>query len=414
MRRTLIPSVRVRATLIRPTLAVLALAVWWLLVLAWAARISPGDPWLASHQFARDGGEAQSIFGVASADADGLRVQALGPHALALQSWRLREPISAADFRVLHYAVKDFPRGMELALIIRRADKADDVISVPLPWPGSDGATIDLGQIESWQGEIVEIGFSEYPSAQVAKLALPFEPFTVVGVQLESSSWCGLLRALFADWFAYLPWSQRSINALGRDTRLPHPRAELPVVALGLAGSMLLLWVILGVRSRRNTVRMALIVGAAGWLLLDASWMWTLAQRQQGSQMLYADKPWDQRKNLQMDADLIAFATRVRAMVDAMATEQKVLLWSGASFAEGRLAYHLRPLNVGMLYPGLAVDQLTESALLVIDDAEGQWQYAPDSGELQGPSWRFAAQRIYQHENLSLYRVGASIVGDKP
>lgn len=394
-----------RRVLIRPTLAALVLAVWWLLVLGWAARVSPGDPWLASQQLTRDGSEAQSIFGVASADADGLRVQALGPRALGLQSWRLGDPISADDYRVLHYALNDFPRSMDLTLIFRRADLPGDVISVSLPWPGVNGAAIDLGLVEQWQGEIVEIGFSEYPSSGVAKLKLPFEPFTVVGVQLESSSWYGLLRALFTDWLAYRPWSLRSINVLGADMLIPHHHATLPIMALGLAGSLLLLWAILGVRSRARALRIVVLVVAAGWLLIDARWMWVLAQRQQGTQMLYADKSWEQRKDLQKDADLMTFAARVRGMVQSMSDAQKVLLWAESRFEEGRLGYHLRPLNVALLYPGTESRHLPEGILLLVDDSKGRWKYAADSGDLHGPSWRFSAQRIYQQGSRSLYRL---------
>lgn len=393
-----------RRALIRPLLALLALSVWWLLVLGWAARVSPSDPWLPSAQITRSGSDALSVFGVTVADPKGARVNALGPRNLALQSFKFRTPIAAEDFSVLHYRILDFPHSLELALIFRRADLPADVISVSLPWPGPNGASIDLGQIEQWQGEIVEIGFSEFPAAHVASMQLPFQPFVVAGIQLESRSWSGLLHALRTDWLAYMPWSQRSINALGRGQRLPQPRAILPVVALGLAGSVLLLWGILRLRSRVHALQIGALVIVAGWLLIDARWMWVLAQRQQSTQSLYAGKDWDQRKSLQMDADLMAFAARISAMVEAMGKQTKVLLWSWSSFDEGRLAYHLRPLNVAVLYPGTRPD-LSKPVLLVIDDRKGQWEYSTASGELRGPSWRFVAQRIYQQGKFGLYRL---------
>ncbi|MDN5923908.1 MAG: hypothetical protein L0H70_02785, partial [Xanthomonadales bacterium] len=363
-------------TLIRSVIAAFALLVFWLLLLGWAAQVSPGQSWSPVHALQLSGAKVHTVFGVAERDADGLSISALGAQSLGLQTWRV-PALQASDYGVLLYKFKGLPRNLDVDLIIRTAEHPQDVISVRLPWPGEHSGAINLASEPQWQGTITEIGFSEYANPQLVPPDAHFQPFTLIGASLQQSSWSSLLKVLVADWFGYRSWQQSSINSLD-ESMGPSVQPMLLVLAIGALGSALLLWLLARVPVRRSLIFVLLVA----WLLFDAHWLVQLSERHAQTQAWYAGKPWLQRQHLQADRDLVECAAAVKHVLANEPPGQHVLVWAATRFARGRLGYHLRPLNVRDL-PGTPLDDLTTGAVLLIDDDSGVWHYDAVSGQLR-------------------------------
>ena len=199
----------------RIAFALAVLASWTVLLLI-AARVEWSSPFSPAEQREFPGGDFTAVFGTASADEGALRVASSGADYTSLQSLHPSD-LDADQFPTLRYRFADFPRTLELSLIFRTTEHPEDV-AISLPWPGDAVRTFDLSRIPEWHGHIVEIGFAEFPTAQLVPPAEGFKPFAIVETALCSRSWHGDLAALATDWFAAWPWTQRSVHALGRDT----------------------------------------------------------------------------------------------------------------------------------------------------------------------------------------------------
>lgn len=390
----------------RGALALIGLLALWLLLLGWAGGVETGDPWSAEARKAFPGGKAKSVFGDAQMDGDAMRVDDLSDNGAALQAWRLPSAMDADAFGILHFRISDFPRNLDVAFFFRRADQPRQVFSVPLPMPGDGDGSIDLSRIDEWQKEIVEIGLSQYPTAEALREGALSAPFVIHGLRLESRSWRGLLDALGTGWWTFTPWDQRSINVLEPVAGQLAPTSVVLVAALGTAGSALLLLGVFGWR-RGGRWRWQLVFTLAllGWLLLDVRWLAAMATRHDDTASAYADHDLRERIRLQADADLIAFAAQVRATIGDESAGRRVLLWSESRFVSGRLGYHLRPLNVANLS---RISAVQEGWLLVVEDPEHVWHYDSRSGLLRGPKRSLRADRLLVDGALALYRLGGA------
>ena len=135
---------------------------------------------------------------------------------------RCAQPIDADAFPILRYRWQDFPRTLELSFVFRRADQPDDVHTVTLPPAGAYPGYFDLSDVPDWHGRIIEIGFAEFPTAQLVPADIAFRPFALIEAEFWSPSWRGSLGALGTDWSAYRPWALMSVSALGPDAPWPH------------------------------------------------------------------------------------------------------------------------------------------------------------------------------------------------
>lgn len=390
-----------RRAVIRNATTALALLVFWVLLLGWAAHVKPAQPWSSVHTLSLPATKVRTIFGVAQQRADGLRISALGAEALGLQTWRVGG-LKASHFGVLRYRFKDLPHSLNVDLIIRTQEHSRDVVSVTLPWPGEHAGAIDLTRLPQWRGTITEIGFSEYANPQLVPPDAPFQPFTLVGASLQQPSWSSALNVLAANWFGYRSWRQSSINSLAEDT-VPGVRPLLLVAAIGALGSALLLWLLARVALRRSLILMLVLA----WLVLDAHWLGVLGEQHAQTRAWYADKPWPQRQRLQADRELVQQAAAVKRMLAGEPQGRHVLVWAPTAFARGRLGYHLRPLNVGNL-PAGRLSALPAGSVLLIDDDASVWHYDAASGVLRLGQRQANVQPLWRAGKFSLYRIDAA------
>ena len=389
----------------RAVLAGVAIVLWLCLLLVMAAGLHLGDPWRAHQQSDLSGSTLGVIAGQATANSDGLVVSELGQYAQGLQSWQLAEPLDAAQFPLLRYTVHDFPRSLELALIFRTAEHPEDVASVSLPWQGDGGSAVDLSRLPGWQGQVIEIGFSEYPMPSVAPPDMPFHPFTLGGAKLESRSLRGQWQVLMSDWFAWQPWSMRSINAVRSASARPWQRSLPLILFLAVAGSLLLLSLFRVLRGRSQLLRLALALLVLAWLMLDFRWLGQLQRNNMASHELYQGKPWAERSGMVSDSPLQARAEHMRSTLAQQKPGVHVLVWSPSQTDSIRLGYFLRPYNVASLFPGMQPGSVPDGNLLLVDNADMSWTWDSRRSLLQRGGFSVHGDLLWRQDGMLLLSV---------
>jgi hypothetical protein len=353
-----------------------AVLACWTMLLLWAARIDWTAPFLPAEQRDFQGHEFSAVFGTAAADADRLKVEAAGFDFTSLQSLRLFG-LEAGRFPTLRYRFAGFPRTLELSLVFRTAEHPEDV-AISLPWPGDATRTFDLSRIPEWRGHIIEIGFAEFPTAQIVPPEQGFKPFEIVEAGLWSRSWRGDLEALATDWFGAWPWTQRSVHALGRDTDTP--RARSLVLCVALAAGIVLVWmlVLFGWRSRRMLIGAAAVFGLA-WLVLDLAWQAGLWGRLQTTRAVYVPLSWAERQRTVADTEIAAAAAKLDAMLRGEPESSHILVYTDAyrGYELLRFIWHLLPRNAAVYaYAQFVGDALPEGCLIVFYDSDA-WRTEP-------------------------------------
>lgn len=379
----------------RGVFALAVLASWMILVL-WAAGVEWSSPLSPAEQREFRGSEFAPVFGTAQIDAERLRVESASTDHTSLQSLSAVN-VDAAELSVLRYRFANFPRTLELSLVFRTADEPNDVHTIALPWPGNATGTFDLGPVPAWRGRIVELGFAQFPTAQLVPPAQGFKPFEIVDASLWSPSWRGNLAALVTDWFGAWPWTQRSVHALGRDTETP--RARPLVLCVALAAGLVVIWAALlfGRRDRRVALYAAGSL-AIGWLGLDLCWQSGLWDRLQTTRAVYADLSWSERQRTVADTNIAEAAEKLAVMLRDEPPERRIFVEAGSGYELLRLIWHLLPRNAAAYaHAAFLGPSIPEGSLIVFFDTD-EWR-------TQG-GWR----RLLAHsEHLA---TSASIHGD--
>jgi len=353
--------------------ALLVLASWTILVL-WAADVEWSEPLspAAHRRFAGD--EFAAVFGTGSADDGVLKVVSPASDFTSLQSLNPTD-LDAYQFQTLRYRFADFPRTLELSLVFRTADDAD-AVAISLPWPGNATRTFDLRQVPEWRGRIVEIGFAQFPVAQLVPPPRGFKPFEIVEAGLWSPSWRGDVLALWTDWFGAWPWTQRSVHALGRDTDTPRALSLVVCVAIAVGVAILCAALILGWRGRQLMMQSALVAGM-GWIVLDATWQAGLWGRLQTTRAVYADLSWPERERTVGDADIADAADKVRALLRNEPREARILVDAGSGYELLRLVWHLLPRNVADYQYAASLGAALPEGCLIVFFHTDDWRTKP-------------------------------------
>ena len=344
---------------------VLAVLASWSILLLWAARVDLSSPFFAAEQRAFPGDDFAPVFGTGTADADRLRVTAASADFTSLQSLRPAD-LDAASFPTLRYRFADFPRTLELSLVFRTTESAEDV-AISLPWPGRGTNTFDLSQIPQWQGHVVEIGFAEFPVAQLVPPDKGFRPFELVDAGLWSRSWRGDLAALSTDWLGAWSWTQRSVHALGRDTDTPRARSLVLSVAIALGIAIAWAALLLGPRSP-TFATVSLGVAVAAWLSLDLVWQAGLRGRLETTRAVYAPLDWPERECTVADTEVVDAAAKLKAMLRDEPPNSRILVYADADngYELLRFVWHALPLNIAVYaYASFVGMALPERTLIV-------------------------------------------------
>jgi hypothetical protein len=327
---------------------VLALAAGWLLLLLWAAGVDPRGPLSPAQSRSFPGSRHHAAFGKATPQEQRLRIEAAAEDHSLLQVTALPD-LAAEDFPILRYRFADFPSTLELSLVFRTRESPDDVQTISLPAPGTRGGTIDLSRVAAWRGTLVEIGFAQFPVAQLVPPDEGFKPFSLVESKLESMSWRGRISAMFTSWFARAPWQLISVSAIGPSETgddTPHsPRPPL-VLALALGVLGMLAFCVLRVRGAALR-RVMLICAVAAWFALDFAWLVDLRYKLAVDRDIWGGIPFAQRQNYVADAQIQEVAMRLKAALADEPPTTRILVSAGSPHEMLRLIYLAAPLNLG-------------------------------------------------------------------
>jgi hypothetical protein len=388
--------------MIRRILCAIVIAVIWICAFCWAAGLRWNTPLWPHEKVPLRASNFHVVMGAGVEDGEALQVGAVGDGGNALQSIHL-EPIAAADVPMLRYRFHEFPRTLELSLVFRRADAPDDVQVVTIPWPGEGTRTVDLRNVPEWRGQIVEIGFVEYATAQLVPPSVAFRPFRFVRAELVSPSWQGGLAALSTAWFAYVPWALLSVSSLAPDRATVGTSSPLPIVVPTLALSVIAAGWILG-WSRRRLLRRAGIAVALLWVMLDVRWLHDFGNRHALTENLYAGKSWEERQRLLPEQDLLAAADRIRSWLATQPPARRILLDADSKYAFLRLIYLLLPQNVGLLSLAGAAPLPADSVIVLYSSST--WTYDAAQRRLNGAGHSYPVDALFEDGVVRLYRVG--------
>jgi hypothetical protein len=381
-----------------------ALILLWLLVLGTAAGIPWSAPLSPRAIVALNGQDFRPLVGAGVEDGTSLGIGAIATEGYALQTTSL-EHLRAADTPILRYHFEDFPRTLELVLVFRRADAPDDVQTAALPWPGDGSVVVDLrAASEAWRGEITELGFAEYPTAQLVPPSIAFRPFRLVDARLQSAAWNAAPGLLLSGWFGYRPWSQASVNVVAQGAE---GSTSMPLT-LAIGGALtfvVLAW--LRREWRARLPRLAMIVGLSMWVALDVCALDDLWTKHKLTTSIYSGKSWQERARLQPDEDVAGFAQLTRQHVAGTGSGQRVLVGSDSIFKMLRLIYFLLPLNAAPLDSALGevpvLSWPADTAIVIC--ASKAWHYDDATSTLRSGAKTLSVTPLFISGELAVYRL---------
>lgn len=334
--------------MMRRVVCAAVIEVIWLTVLGFAAGLVWTSPPLPSVKFPIAARDFRVVQGAGVEDGSSMRIGSVGDDGSALQAVSI-DHLHADDFPVLRYRFDGFPRTLELSFFFRRADAPDDVQpAVTVPWPDSGWQTIDLSKVPGWRGEIIEMGFSEYPTPQLAPTSVAFQPFRFDHIELWSPSWRGSFASLYTSWFTYTPWALLSISALGPQREVAQAVPLAPLLLLAVALSLVAAAICLRWSWRIAVFRSAVALGVL-WVLIDIVWLDDLRKKHAFTETVYADKPWNERAQLVPDQDLAQAAERVRGYFASQPGTHRLLVGAESKYVFLKLIYALLPLDAAPL-----------------------------------------------------------------
>lgn len=384
----------------RRAICAVAIASIWIFVFGCAAGLRWDTPLRAHHRVRMNASDFHVVMGAGVEDETALRVGAIGDDGNALQSIAL-DNVQAEDFSTLRYRFDGFPRTLEMSLVFRRADVPDDVQTVTVPWPGDGWRSLNLRDVPGWRGQIIEMGFAEYATPQVAPASVAFQPFRFDRAELWSPSWQGSFAALYTSWFGYTPWALLSVSALGPTREAAQAPPLLPLAVLGSVLSLLAAgWILRWTRPR--LLRSGAIAALALWGLLDVRWLTDFHAKHQLAEKLYAGKSWSERERLLPDQDVAQAAEQVRAYFATLAVPHHLLVASDSKYVFLRWIYLLLPLNAAPMEQAEGLRTPQERTLFLLFRST-QWRYDEKRGLILGGNAAYAVEPVFEFGEAHVY-----------
>lgn len=376
----------------------------WIALFAWTAGVPWNAPWSARERLAVSGRNFHTQLGEASYDMDAMVVHSFGADNTGLQTARLTR-VRSEKYPVLRYRITGFSDKLELALVFRSDDAPKDVQTISLPSPDDGDVAVDLSRFKEWHGEISELGFAEYATAQLVPTSLvtPLEPFRIEMAQLQAPSWDILFSRLRSDWFGYRPWSLQSINTIGPGRGTLGRSWMMPILAAGAVLSCLAAWIVLRL-PRRRALALAWGLAAFTWLVLDVRWLVDLVDKHQATEIVYAGKPWPQRLALQPDEENWKAAGDLARIAEEQGA-RRVFVQSDSVFTVLRMMYLLLPLNTASLEQTIndaSPAALPAGSLIALYTSD--WKYDKTAQQLTKGDSSIPAKPIYEKGDLRVFR----------
>jgi hypothetical protein len=307
-----------------------------------------------------DPGELQGVLGGARETPDGWILDDFQDGVVVLSSGPLA--LDGGQLPLLRLSM-DFDRSLvgdparAPAFYWRRQGQDESVNRLTIEREG----LIDLRAHDEWFGTIVEVGLLAFESEA--------EPVRLRSLELRPRGRRESLAQLLAEWFAFEPWGQYSINFLeggASDPLLPMPA----LVSAWLLLSLLLLALLMRGRASPQAVGLLLLVG---WFMLDARWLGNRV-RQFSQSLAEAALTIDERD---ASGEMGRFQPWIMRVRDELAGEipRRIVLLPGPDLPEFyalRSKYQLLPHSVRVAFRGVGRSELQHADhLLYLGEVAG-------------------------------------------
>lgn len=306
-------------------------------------NINPADSALP---FIIDGNTFKPIFGTTQHYPDHLRITRL-QRKRALVTTRVSK--KAAEYPLIEVSLGCPHPDLELHLIWRNSVDAQKLNNIPIPLSLSGSTIVLLHGNKDWTADITEIGIDIYGELRECPLRLtqvaflPYTPTTIVA-------------AVYAQWTDFRKWNQASINAYTGVTRSPILYPALAVASWLMLAFLLSMTIYPLVKlsdrnkehqrpwSARQPLTLAIIIGATGWLSLDALWLYQATLQAKETRFHFAGKNLHERKLSDWDKGTYAFVHEIKSKGLVPKGEPLTLFYETKDETTiGRLRYHLLP-----------------------------------------------------------------------
>jgi hypothetical protein len=246
--------------------------------------------------------------------------------------------LRSIDYRRVQWEISGAQPGTELTLLWRTDYAPGQLNRIALE------STPEGAQVELKPGEKLWIGHIEGLALAVrGKLA---QPLVIKAVNTEPLDLRVTAYDRLHEWFAFQPWNGLSINTAAGG--LPEQRVWLPcavaLIVLTALGLCLALQRALRWPAYPLVPLAAGAIVLAGWLLLDARWLWTRYAQARTTAASFAGKDMAARHLADLDRDLYTFVEEARAKLPASGA--RIYVFSDEIYFRTRTAYYLYPNNV--------------------------------------------------------------------
>ncbi len=304
-------------------------------VILWLSYRFGGDP--EAPPIELRGGDLQVVSGSGRQTDAGLEVSASDQSGVVVIQGAVR-PFDTVRYARLSWQLDGLSEAQELRVLwASAASRAQPPNRLLSEQERKDGV-VDLTDETAWDGRVIAIGL-----VVVGHLT---EPLTLNRLDIlpKAPTQGQILQAIWRDWTGDEGWTGHSINfeyaGPGRTSFSPTLQVAVWVAISGL----LYLIMCPPWRGHRNATPYVAI-GLLGWLILDVGWQWTLVQRIDQTQRLYAGLDMIERQEAGPDRDFYPFLQEIKRHLQPGSGRLFILSSEPTGYAAGRARYHLLPVN---------------------------------------------------------------------
>ncbi|MDO8862435.1 hypothetical protein Q6D67_12060 [Haliea sp. E1-2-M8] len=382
-------------------------------VLLWAmlpAVYPPDAPAASDAALVLPGREFAAVVAArAAAEGDSMVVQAMQPAERGEQQigeavWRLEQPgLSADDLAQLRLELEGVQPGQEVVLFWRSALAPEQLHYAELGHGPAGVSWLNLGQLDTWQGQLLELAVGVFGEPGP-------EPLRLRELDFGGYNRYDAAQRVFAEWRRFQPWQQSSANWYAG---VPGAALIRPAAAAGLWAAVALV-LVLGWHLWRRGPRGTLVVAGLWallipWLALDYLWQVQLERQLQETRAQFGALSQAEKHERAIDADLQRYALHLQQILQPLRHQRLFLLHEanqGHNFTRLRLQFRLLPLNIYNYGNTLvAPEHLRPSDLVLLLKPVAGVRYDPARGLLDDGAQQVAATLLDTHPLGSLYRI---------
>jgi hypothetical protein len=250
-----------------------------------------------------------------------------------------RRLFQADQFPFLRYHIEGRNPALRVMLFWQRADAPGENHLAELDYSGDGPQLHNLLRNEEWRGTITELAVGFFGDLRGGTVKLH-------RVELMPYSHHGILRTVWAEWTAFAPWDQRSINAY-RGVPSGALMYPVPAIAIWLATSMIVILLLRQFTRRDNQSSPlwlpAILATGLAWAFLDGLWLQQLFRQNTETRHLFAGKALHEKKLADWDGEYYRGVASIKELVGNHTDDVIILYQEGHGAMAQRMRFHLLP-----------------------------------------------------------------------